>query len=76
MWLAILLAINSVIAAYYYLRVVMAMYFREGQSDWTPQPMPIAVVLVLLITAVGTLYLGLFPGLVMSYATHGALSLR
>ena len=71
-----LLAVNSVIAAYYYLRVVMAMYFREGQSDWAPEPMPRAVALVLLITAAGTLYLGLFPGVVMSFATHGALSLR
>jgi len=75
-WLAVLLAINSVIAAYYYLRVIMAMYFREAQSDWTPEPMPRAIALVLLITAAGTIYLGIFPGTLMNFAAQGALSLR
>ncbi len=28
-WLAVLLALNSVIGAYYYLRVIVAMYMRE-----------------------------------------------
>ena len=35
MALAILLAVNSVIAAYYYLRLMMAMYFQEPASEWT-----------------------------------------
>jgi NADH-quinone oxidoreductase subunit N len=75
-WLAVLLAVNSVIAAYYYLSVIMAMYFRESKDDWAPEPMPRAVAVVLLITAAGTLYFGLFPGAVMNFAVQGALSLR
>jgi len=75
-WLAVLLAVNSVIAAYYYLRVIMAMYFREAHSDWAPEPMPRAIAFVLLITAAGTIYFGLFPSTLMNFAAQGALSLR
>ena len=41
-----------------------------------PQPVPRGVALVLLLTAAGTLYLGLFPGKVMQLAIQSALSLR
>jgi NADH-quinone oxidoreductase subunit N len=75
-WLAVLLALNSVIAAYYYLRIIVAMYMREPIKDWTPAPVPRAIAVVLLITAAGTIYLGLFPGAVMSLATQGAQALR
>jgi len=75
-WLAVLLAINSIIGAYYYLRVIVVMYMREPQQEWTPTPIPRAVGLVLLVTAVGIIYLGLFPGAVMSFASQSALSLR
>jgi NADH-quinone oxidoreductase subunit N len=74
--LAILLAVNSVIAAYYYLRVIMAMYFQEASSEWNPQPLPVAVALVVVLTAAGTLYLGLLPDAVRYLAEQGALSLR
>ncbi|HEX2711703.1 MAG TPA: NADH-quinone oxidoreductase subunit N [Candidatus Acidoferrales bacterium] len=75
-WLAVLLAINSVIGAYYYLRVVVVMYMREPQQQWAPAPIPRALGLVLLLTAAGTIYLGLFPGAVMGFAARSALSLR
>ena len=75
-WLAVLLAVNSVIGAYYYLRVIVVMYMREPQQQWTLLPIPRAVGLVLLLTAAGTLYLGLFPGAVMGFAAQSAQSLR
>jgi NADH-quinone oxidoreductase subunit N len=74
--LAVLLAINSVIAAYYYLRVIVAMYFRESQHEWAPAPVTPSVGVVLLATAAGTIYLGFFPGQVMNFAWLSALSLR
>ena len=49
---------------------------REPQQQWTLLPIPRAVGLVLLLTAAGTLYLGLFPGVVMGFAAQSALSLR
>ena len=74
-WLAVLLALNSVLAAFYYLRVIVVMYMREPHQDWAPSPMPWAITAVLLATSAGTLYLGLFPGRVMGFAAHAALSL-
>ena len=74
-WLAVLLALNSVIAAFYYLRVLVVMYMREPQQDSVPARMPWAVTAVLLVSAAGTLYLGLFPGRVMAFAAQAALSL-
>jgi len=76
LWLVVLMAINSVIGAYYYLRVIVVMYMREPQQEWTPAPTPRAVALVLLLTAAGTVYLGLFPGTVMGFAAQSTLSLR
>lgn len=71
-WLAVLLAGNSLIAAYYYLRVIVAMYFTESADEWKPAPMPLAVGLVVFLTAVGTLYFGLFPNAVMHFASLAA----
>jgi len=39
-WLAVLLAINTVIGAYYYLRVIVVMYMREPQKEWAAAPIP------------------------------------
>jgi NADH-quinone oxidoreductase subunit N len=74
-WLAVLLAINSVIASFYYLRIIVVMYMREPNQTWPPVPIPWAVTFVLSVAAAGTLYLGLFPGRVMALATQAALSL-
>ena len=74
-WLAILLAINTIIAAFYYLRVIVVMYMREPNQTWAPTPMPWAVTFVLVVAAAGTFYLGLFPGRIMALATQAALSL-
>jgi NADH-quinone oxidoreductase subunit N len=74
-WLAVIMAVNSVIGAYYYLRVIVAMYFHEGAKEWTPAPMPMAVSLVVLLTAAGTIYFGVFPNLMRSFAADGAASL-
>jgi len=75
-WLAVLLGLNSVIAAYYYLRVIVTMYFHAGAEDWRPAPMPLAVGLVVFLAAAGTLYLGIFPDQIMYFANLGASALR
>ena len=60
-WLAIIGFLNSAVAAYYYLRVMMYMYFRdpvgdEGVADRAPQ-----YGLVMIICIVALLYMGIFP---------------
>jgi len=74
--LAIMLAVNSVISAYYYLRVVRVMYFSEPSADWRPAPVPYAVAAVLLFTALPTLYLGLFPDVIRNLVIQSASTLR
>jgi NADH-quinone oxidoreductase subunit N len=74
-WLVVIAAINSVIGAYYYLRVIIAMYFWEPSQDYKPSPVAPAVTLALLVCAAGTLYLGLFPARVLALARFAAESL-
>jgi NADH-quinone oxidoreductase subunit N len=74
-WLAVLLALNSVIGSFYYLRIIVVMYMREPHQDWAPARMSVAITVVLLVAAAGTLYLGLFPGRVLGLAAQAAQSL-
>ena len=69
-WLAVLMAINSIIGAYYYLRVIVVMYMREGSAEAMAAPavrFPVAVNVVLAVTAIGTVYFGLFPNQVLNF---------
>jgi NADH-quinone oxidoreductase subunit N len=74
-WLAVFLAINTTIGAFYYLRVIVAMYMREPHQSSTLVRIPWAVALVLTVAAAGTIYLGLFPGHIMAFASYAAQSL-
>jgi NADH-quinone oxidoreductase subunit N len=75
-WLAILLGLNSVIAAYYYLRVIVTMYMREPEHEVAALPVPWTLAIVLWIAAVGTIYAGLFPARIIAFATKAALNIR
>ncbi len=75
-WLAILLAINSIIGAYYYLRVIVAMYMRKPTRTISAEKIPFGVAAVLTLAAAGTLYLGLFPSRVMGFAIQAAQYIR
>jgi NADH-quinone oxidoreductase subunit N len=73
--LVVLAAINSVIGAYYYVRVIVAMYFWPKSTEYVPTRVSPAVTIVLLVAAAGTLYLGIVPGRVRSLAISAAHSL-
>ena len=75
-WLAILLALNSVIGSYYYLRVIVAMYMREPAAEIATQPVPWTLSVVLWITAAGTVYVGLSPARIIDFAAKAALNIR
>jgi NADH-quinone oxidoreductase subunit N len=75
-WLAILLAINSVIGAYYYLRVIVVMYMREPAAEIAPQPVSWTLTAVLWIAAAGTIYAGLLPARIIGFAAKAALNIR
>src|SRR6266436_4721596 len=76
LWLAVLMAINSIIGAYYYLRVIVVMYMRESSAEAksaAPVGFPLTVNFVLAFTVVGTLYFGLFPNRVLNFILQPAL---
>lgn len=75
-WLAVLMAVNSVIGAYYYLRVIVVMYMREPQHAVGAIRVPVPVATVLLLAAAATVYLGLFPNRVMGFVSQAGLLQR
>ena len=78
-WLAALMAVNSVIGAYYYLRVIVVMYMREGSVEAmaaAPVRFPVTVNVVLAVTAIGTVYFGLFPNQVLNFILQPNLIAR
>jgi NADH-quinone oxidoreductase subunit N len=74
-WLVVIAAINSVIGAYYYLRVIISMYFWDPARDYEPAKVRPALATALTIAAVGTIYLGILPSQVLDWARAAADSL-
>jgi NADH-quinone oxidoreductase subunit N len=64
--LVVIAVLNTAISAYYYLRLIIVMFFRERTTSWIAPPIPASIAIALTITVVGVLYLGLFPGLVIN----------
>jgi NADH-quinone oxidoreductase subunit N len=70
LWLAVLMAINSIIGAYYYLRVIVVMYMREPSAEAAtaaPVGFPLTVNVVVAVTALGTIFFGLMPNSVLNF---------
>lgn len=60
-WLSVLAVLTSVAGVYYYLRVLVYMYMREGVDEPTNPEDPVSR-WALVICGVLTLYLGILPG--------------
>jgi NADH-quinone oxidoreductase subunit N len=58
--LVVVAVVNTAISAYYYLRLIVVMFFRDRASEWTAPRIPASVTAVLIITILGVLYLGVF----------------
>lgn len=65
-WLVVLGVLNTAVSAYYYLRLIIVMFFRERTAAWEPPRIPAAVAVALILTIIGVFYLGLFPGRVIN----------
>jgi NADH-quinone oxidoreductase subunit N len=74
--LAVVGVLMSVVSAYYYLRVVVAMYMREPIAADTWAPVTGAASLALTLAAAVVLGLGVYPGPVLGWARMAAQSLR
>jgi NADH-quinone oxidoreductase subunit N len=76
-WLTVLGLVNSAIAAYYYLKIVVAIYMREPGPATEQLPAPSASFRVAIwASALGVLFLGIFPSALLSFASSSASALR
>jgi NADH-quinone oxidoreductase subunit N len=76
-WLTVLGLLTSAVAAYYYLRILVVMYFHqppEAAADL--EPLSIGLRAALVIPALGTLFLGIFPTWVLDFAGKSAALVR
>jgi NADH-quinone oxidoreductase subunit N len=76
-WLAVLGLLNSAVAAYYYLRILVMMYMREpSEAVNDVEPLTPALRAGLILPALGTLFLGIFPSWVLNFASKSATLVR
>ena len=59
-WLVVLAVLNSVVSIYYYLRIIVAMYFRDPMRPLAPTD-GATMRAGLLLTAIAVVLLGIFP---------------
>ncbi|MFC1991233.1 NADH-quinone oxidoreductase subunit N [Chloroflexota bacterium] len=71
LWLVIIAVLNSVISAYYYLRVVKVMWFGKPTSE-ERVPSSGALRLALAVSCLGVLLLGIVPSFVLNIAISAA----
>jgi NADH-quinone oxidoreductase subunit N len=76
-WLTIIGLVNSGIAAYYYLRLLVSSYSKPVHSDLLDgiPPVTAPLLLALLLTVAATLILGIAPGRMLALAKAGANTL-
>lgn len=73
-WLAVVGVVNSVISAYYYLRIVRVMYLTPPASEEAiPSSRPFQ--LALIVSALSVLALGIYPGPLVEVAENAVLPL-
>jgi NADH-quinone oxidoreductase subunit N len=73
--LAVIAVLNSVVAAYYYLRLIVYMYMREPEGVPTTAFVTPAASVALGVSAWATLQLGLWPGPVLALAQRAVAPL-
>jgi NADH-quinone oxidoreductase subunit N len=76
-WLTVFALINSAIAAYYYLKIVVAIYMQEPSQAVGQLPHPsVGFRIAVWGSALGTLALGIFPSALLGFASFSAASMR
>ncbi len=76
-WLTVIGLINSAIAAYYYLKIIVAVYMREPAANIAklPPPSP-SLRIAIWASALGVLVLGIFPSTLLNFASLSAAAFR
>ena len=68
-------AINTAIAAYYYLRVIIYMYMRDERIEAPIMPISAGLGAAIAISLIATIYLGVLPNRVLDDAVRAAQDL-
>jgi NADH-quinone oxidoreductase subunit N len=66
-WLVVIGVLNSAVSVYYYLRIIVAMYFRDASRPLAPIDSA-SMNAGLIITAIAVVLLGVFPGTIVEWA--------
>jgi NADH-quinone oxidoreductase subunit N len=66
LFLVLIAVVNSIVAIYYYFRVILAMYTKDAAENATAPAIPLAYAFVIFICIAVALVVGLFPSLVVS----------
>jgi len=77
-WLTIIGIVNSALSVYYYLRVVMFMYMRDGALPEGPRLSENSsgfALTGLIVTAIAVIYLGVFPDKILELASTSVIAL-
>jgi len=73
---ALIMAVNTAIAAYYYLRVARAMWFDDAPAgDVAPVRVPTALTAAVVLALIATIVFGVLPGLLTNVTQYGPLAL-
>ena len=74
LWLAIIGVLTTVVSFYYYLYVIVQMYMRDPAEDFADVRVPASLKFALLVSVVGTLYLGVLPTRVLEWTSSATLT--
>lgn len=76
-WLSVLGLLNSAVAAYYYLRILVVMYMKDPAEN-APAAVELSpgIRLALGVSAAATLMLGVFPSLILRFADQSAVIVK
>ena len=74
LWLGVVAVINAVVALYYYIRIVLAMFIRE-LTEPAELNFSVGTSIALAATAVATVLFGIFPGSIIRFAEVAAFPL-
>jgi NADH-quinone oxidoreductase subunit N len=72
-WLTVLGLLNSAVAAYYYLRVLVVMYMKDPESSAELPAAGPALKIAVYGSAIGTVVLGIFPSFVLDFASRATI---
>jgi NADH-quinone oxidoreductase subunit N len=73
--LTIIGVLNSAVAAYYYLRIIVVMYMKEAREEAPLPRIPAGLGTALAVSVAATIYLGVLPGRVLEYASQSVSQL-